>query len=119
MRTYLEVTSRLEEYMGYDFIYIDGVGYIAWQCSTGENYEILLVEVAEKRKGYGRKLMKMMCDKIKPYHSVFVFRQASNEEAGFFYRAMGFEETRIPGLYKGGDAILGVVPFEKLKTLTG
>lgn len=114
MRTLKELKKRISEYKGVKYIYTK-FGYIAWQCSTGENYEILFIESFDKRKGNGKKLIKMMCKKIKPFYSVFVIRLSSNECAGRFYRSIGFKETLIKNLYKGGDAVIGVIPFNKLK----
>lgn len=113
MRTLEEVNQRTKQYIGSEVFYAY-YGYIVWQCSTGENYEILFIEVAEPRKGHGTRLIKEMMKLIKPYHSIFVFRRACNEEAGKFYRSLGFQETIIKGLYKDEDAVLGVIPSSLL-----
>lgn len=113
MRTKQELLDRLRTYKGAEYIYTDD-GYIAWQYSTGENIEIIFIEAKEKGLGIGRKLVTEMCKVINPYHSVFVIRLASNEEAGKFYRSLGFREYIIRELYRGDDAIIGVVPFAKL-----
>jgi len=112
MRTKKELKKRMRQYAGARGIYAD-YGYIVWQVSTGENIEILFIEVKERRRGYGTKLMKKFVQRIKPYTSVFVFRLARNEEAGEFYRSMGFTETKITGLYME-DAVLAVVNYETL-----
>lgn len=113
MRTKQELLDRLRTYKGAEYIYTDN-GYIAWQYSTGENIEIIFIESREKGLGYGKELVREMCKVIKPYHSVFVVRLSSNEDAGKFYRALGFREFLISELYRGDDAIIGVIPFEKL-----
>ena len=113
MRTIEEIKKRMYQYCGVSYLYFD-YGYIAWQMTTGENIEILFIEVAERRKGHATQLLREMCKRIKPFNSVIVFRLASNESAGHFYRAMGFEETTIPSLYKGVDAVLGVANYENL-----
>lgn len=113
MRSYTEVAEKLRPYLGPVLHYKEDFGYIAWQESTGNNVEILFIEVKEPGKGHATELLREMCKHIKPYNSVFVFRLASNERAGHFYRKMGFKETLIPGLYKE-DAVLGVVNFEEL-----
>lgn len=113
MRTKQELLDRLRTYKGAEYIYTDN-GYIAWQYSTGENIEIIFIESKEKGLGYGRELVREMCKIINPYYSVFVMRLASNEDAGKFYRALGFREYIIRELYKGDDAIIGVIPFAKL-----
>lgn len=113
MRTKEQLTTRMAGYTGAQYIYHD-YGYIAWQMSTGENIEIIFIEVKEKGRGYASKLVKEMCAHIKPYHSVFVFRLRSNETAGYFYRKIGFHETVIPGLYASEDAVLGVVSYKEL-----
>jgi len=112
MRSYDEISERIKQYTGIEYIYNDD-GFIAWQLSTGENVEIMFIESREHDKGMGRNLIREMCKKIKPFNSVFVFRLASNENAGKFYRGLGFEETPVEGLYKCG-AVLGVVNYEKL-----
>lgn len=113
MRTHQELVDRMQNYRGAEYIYTDN-GYIAWQVSTGENVEILFIEVDEQRKGHATKLLKQFVATVKPFNSVFVFRLASNEDAGFFYRSVGFKETLIQDLYKGVDAVLGVVNYNTL-----
>lgn len=113
MRTEQELKERMSSYIGAEYIYLD-IGYIAWQVSTGENIEIIFIESKEIGHGFGKELIKKMVEKIKPYHSVFVFRLASNENAGKFYRSLGFRETTVQGLYKDVDAVLGVVSYETL-----
>ena len=112
MRSHQELLDRLKQYDGAKHIYTE-YGYIAWQVSTGENVELLFIEVRNPGRGYASELVRMMCMEIKPYNSVFVFRRASNETAGYFYRKLGFQETLIPGLYKE-DAVLGVVAYKTL-----
>jgi ribosomal protein S18 acetylase RimI-like enzyme len=113
MRTEEQLKERMKDYVGAKYIYRE-YGYVAWQVSTGENIEIIFIEVNEKGRGYATKLITEMCTLIKPYHSVFVFRLKSNETAGHFYRKLGFTETVIPGLYAGDDAVLGVVKYDDL-----
>ena len=103
----------MKDYVGAEYIYTN-FGYIAWQVSTGENVEIIFIEVKERRKGYATILMKQFVQKVRPFNSVFVFRLASNESAGHFYRSLGFVETTISGLYKGTDAVLGVINYDTL-----
>lgn len=114
MRTKQELEERLSQYKMANFIYSEDIGYIAWQISTGENIEILFIETKEHGIGYGKSIMKMFLEAVRPYHSVFVFRLAENEQAGFFYRKCGFKETLVRELYKGGDAVLGVATYENL-----
>lgn len=113
MRTRTEIIKRLKPYIGYELLYHDW-GYIAWQMGTGENVEILFLEVKEPRKGYGRALVQEMKKRITPYHSVYVFRRAINEDAGKFYRALGFTETLVKGLYRNEDSVLGVIAYKDL-----
>jgi ribosomal protein S18 acetylase RimI-like enzyme len=113
MRTFDEITERLRQYRGAQFIYNE-YGYIAWQCSTGENYEILFIEVNQKRQGAGTKLIVQMKSMIQPYHSIFVFCRANNMEARAFYKSLGFQEHVIKGLYREEDAILCTIPYNSL-----
>ena len=112
MKTLEELQPRFSLYKGLEYIYHD-YGYIAWQMSTGENVELVFIEVKEPGKGYGTRLVKEMVDRIKPFNSVFVFRLASNKPAGRFYRKLGFSDSLVKGLYTT-DAVLGVVNYKKL-----
>lgn len=113
MRTLEEIEKRLSIYDAPSLFYRDW-GYIAWHLGTGQNVEILFIEVREPRKGYGTRLIQAMKKEIHPYHSVYVFRRAVNTKAGAFYRKLGFTETTISNIYKGEDAVLGVIPYENL-----
>ncbi len=113
MRSNEALTQRIKRYDGASYLYIEDFGYVAWQYSTGENVEILFIEVKEPGRGHATGLVREMIKHIKPFNSVFVFRLASNETAGYFYRKLGFEETLIKGLYKE-DAVLGVVNYKEL-----
>ena len=108
-----EKVARMGQYKGLQSLITDH-GYITWQVSTGENVEILFIEVGEERKGHGKELIRQMCERIAPYNSVFVFRREGNEDAGHFYRALGFKETPIDGLYKEERAVLATIPYEDL-----
>ena len=113
MRSREDFEKRVKQYSGAEWLYVEDYGFIAWQLSTGENVELLFIEVNEPGKGHASELVRSMCLSIKPFNSVFVFRLASNEQAGHFYRKLGFEETLIKGLYKE-DAVLGVVSYKTL-----
>lgn len=112
MRTREQFIERAKQYEGIKYIYSD-IGFIAWQMSTGENVEIMFIEVAEKKIGYGTELVRQMLKRINPYNSVFVFRLATNIEAGEFYKKLGFNEQIIRGLYKE-DAVLHVASYKNL-----
>lgn len=113
MRSLQDLEEKLMPYAGPKVIYREDFGYIVWQESTGNNVEILFIEVKEPGRGHATELVKHMCEFIKPYNSVFVFRLASNERAGGFYRKLGFQETPIEGLYTA-PAVLGVVSYKDL-----
>lgn len=113
MQTTAQKMQRVFQYGG-AVVLKDCHGWIAWQVSTGENVEILFIEVNETRKGYGTDLIRKMCERIKPYNSVFVFRKAKNKDAGKFYRSLGFKETPVKGLYDGETAVLGTVNYKEL-----
>lgn len=113
MRSKEELIERAKLYKGIEYI-LDERGFLAWQVSTGENVEIIFIETTEHRRGYGTSLIKDMCKLINPYNSVFVFRLKKNEQAGNFYRKLGFKEIDVEGLYKC-DGVLGIISFEDLK----
>ena len=115
MRTFDQLYLRMKRYIfGVDYVYDKNVGYIVWQYSSGENVEILFIEAKDPGNGQGKELVRRMLHQIKPYHSVFVIRRAINDEAGKFYRSLGFTETVIKGLYKDEDAVFGVASYEQL-----
>lgn len=115
MRKERELKKRIKDYDGVRYIYHKDFGYLAWQLSTGDNYEIMFIEVKETRKGHATELMKCFVTCApRPFHSVFVVRLASNESAGHFYRHLGFKEYPIKDLYRGDDAVLAVIPWDTL-----
>jgi len=114
MKTKQEIDLRLS--LGYFNVHglFKDHGYIVWRVGTGENVEILFIE----GPGHGKELVKEMVEILEqtpPYNSIFVFRREQNEIAGKFYRKLGFTETVIPDLYKGENAVLATINFEKLK----
>lgn len=110
MRSHQELAKRLSAYSGPQTIWTDH-GYLTWQMSTGENVEILFIEA---ERGFGKELLQKLCEAVRPFHSIFVVRLASNEIAGKFYRKWGFKEYCVPGLYRGVDAMMGVVEYQTL-----
>lgn len=112
MRTLAQLKDRLKDYKGVEYIYRD-YGFIAWQMGTGENVEIMFIETLVPRKGYGKRLVREMLKEIKSFNSVYVFRLERNEDAGKFYRSLGFRESLILNLYKE-NAVLGVVKYTDL-----
>lgn len=118
MRSQKELLKRLDSYKGFDYIYWKDKGYLAWHLSTGENYEMLFLEVKEKKKGIATQLFKEFVKKVEPpFNSVFAFRRADNEEAKIFYNKLGFQQLEIPGIYKEVNAVIMWIKFSKLKTL--
>lgn len=119
MRTQKEIQERLATYTGAKLIYFDDLGYIAWQFTTGENIEILFIEVKVSGQGIGHGLMKkwlteLCVNGIKPYNSIIVWRLKRNTQAGHFYRSLGFKETEVSDLYVKECAVLSVINFEGL-----
>jgi len=117
MRSQFEVKSRLTQYRGAQWLY-RSYGYIAWQISTGENIEIVLIEAAEKRLGHGQALWKELCQHLilttPPYNSVFTYHRWANQEAEKFYNKLGFLYVLVPALYRNEHAVLRVAKFPTL-----
>jgi len=108
MRTLDELRDRLGTYAeGPRYVYHEGVGYLAWHYTTGENVEALFLEVAEKRKGHGTALYREMCETILrdgpvPFHSVLAYRRSDNAAAEAFYRSLGWNQIDLgPSVYRG------------------
>lgn len=117
MRSEQELIARLSTYQGVDYIYKKDLGYLAWHLGSGDNYEILFVEVAEtaRRQGVGRELFREFKARVTPpFHSVYVFHLKSNTHAAEFYKSLGFAESVECGIYRGEPAILRWVAFNKL-----
>jgi len=103
--------------LGYIF---DDRGYIVWREGTGNNIELLHIGVFEKRKGYGRQLVKEMLERLEenpPYFSVFGFTRTSNKIAHSFYKTLGFNLVPLAGLYKDGSAVMFWQDYEILKNV--
>jgi ribosomal protein S18 acetylase RimI-like enzyme len=84
-------------------------GFIVWRVGTGGNVEILHLKTETARQKTGTHLLKTMLERLKerpPYATIFGFSRVSNEAAHAFYRAMGFELTRVKGVYDEGAAVV-------------
>lgn len=117
MRTEQELKERIAQYLGVEYIYKEGLGYIVWHLGSGDNYEILFLEVSEsaRRQKIGRKLFEEFKAQVKPsFHSVYVFHLKSNLVAAKFYESLGFVQFVECGIYRGEPAILRWVEFSKL-----
>lgn len=104
-------------FRGVDYVYRDGVGWVAWRRGTGDNVELLHVRAFTPGSGHGRALVREMLDRLRrrpPYHSVYGFTRVGNEAAQLFYAALGFRLQRVDGLYQAGEAILFWAPFTEL-----
>ena len=117
MRTREQLEQRLTRYLGPETYYHPEIGLIVWQLGTGENLEILFIEVAEYGKGLGIRLIRKMVERLKvsPYHSVFVYRLESNLPAGRFYRSLGFREHHLGhSIYRDDQTVIAWIPWEDL-----
>ena len=121
MRSLEELKTRLEDYGEAEVLYYPDVGYIAWHYGTGENIEMLFVEVAERGRGRGRWLYREMVSQVRssprrrPYHSVYAFRLTTNHDAERFYLKMGWTQKDLGRcIYGGGDTTLMWITWENL-----
>lgn len=104
----MNLAERVWPYREVDF-HEDETGYVVWRPGTGRNVELLHIHTEERGKGHGRRLVYRMLDRLRddpPYHSVFGFSRASNEEAHAFYVALGFQVQTVKGVYQDGRAVL-------------
>ena len=116
MRSEKKLLKRLNPYGSFDYIYWKNKGYLAWHLSTGENYEMLFLEVKEKKKGVATQLFREFVKKVKPpFNSVFAFRRADNKEAEMFYGKLGFKQMEIPGIYRWVSAVIMWIRFSELR----
>lgn len=93
-------------------VYRDG------QDDTAEIFDIF-VEEGYRGRGVGRELVDRL---FAEFRSVFAFTRETNEGAMRFYRALGFSEVRVPGFYRGMDALFfhrssdaGIVSVDPLR----
>ena len=120
MRTLDQLQQRLAGYGAAKFIHANGKGLIAWHTSTGDNLEVLFIEVAEPGKGTGLWLYRLMVDRIleegsKPYHSVFAYRLGSNQMAARFYEKLGWQQVNLGrSIYRDDDTVLVWTTWDQL-----
>ncbi len=108
MRTLRELQDRLSLHGPAEYIYDPNVGHLSWHYGTGDNIEMLFIEVVGQGKGHGLELYRRMVRRVldsgrQPYHSVYAFRLKSNEAARQFYCKMGWSETQLGQCVYGGD----------------
>ena len=94
----------------------DGLGTIVWRTGTGGNVEILDIRAKTYGEGKGRELLSQLLHSLKscpPYATVFGFSRVGNADAHMFYCTMGFDLSRVDGVYADGEAIV----FSQLYTV--
>lgn len=87
----------------------EGQDYLEWQHTHGGNVEITDIAVSsERRKGYGKLLVKMLIDLVSERaHMIWVITRTSNTTAGCFYSSQGFRVLAILlEFYPEGDAVV-------------
>lgn len=92
-------------------------GYIVWRNASGDNCELLHLKVHVRGKGFGEMLFRKMLEELKidpPYCTVFGFTRIGNFASQNFYTKMGFEFTKVRGVYKEGGAVLFSQDYEFL-----
>jgi ribosomal protein S18 acetylase RimI-like enzyme len=97
-------------------------GYIVWRVGTGDNIEILHISACIEGKGYGRELVRCMCERLKetksePYFSVFGFTKANNDNAIKFYIGLGFMVKPVTSIYKDGASVFSIPYVDLLRKL--
>jgi ribosomal protein S18 acetylase RimI-like enzyme len=118
MRTLDELEEKLKPYQGCVTRYYPDLGYIVWREGTGNNLELLFIEVL--RTGAGALLIKEMVDELlragkEPYHSVFAFTLASNLKALVFYLKLGFRDIDLGrSIYRDEATVLLTTTWEDL-----
>lgn len=123
-RTLDQLLDRLEHYGSADYVWFDW-GHVAWHFSTGENVELLFIQVRDPGKGDGKRLIEAMCRRLigkgrEPFNSVFSFRRTDNQEAERFYASLGFEQRDLgEGIYKGIGATVAWIGWRALLERVG
>lgn len=96
-----------------------GAGYIVWRVGTGGNVELLDLQVVPtaRGQGVGIGLLRAMLRHLKdnpPYYTIFGFTRTANVEAQEFYAAVGFDLSRVAGVYADGEAIVFSAKYDDL-----
>jgi ribosomal protein S18 acetylase RimI-like enzyme len=107
----------IDPFYGLEYIYIEEEGYIVWRVGTGENIEMLHLRTFYKKRGFGKKLVLSMLDKLKykkPYHSIYAFTRTCNIESQKFFDALGFNIQHVNGIYKDGQCVLFWASYDEL-----
>lgn len=98
--------------------YADGDGYIVWRTGVEGNVELLSMEVREKRKGYGTRLVRMMTKalvKHPPHCTVYGMVRGEDVDCQAFLESMGFDLSEIDGVYCDGNGLVFSQSFEQLR----
>lgn len=115
----MDVPPDLAKYMDV-FVRRSEHGYIIWRRGTGGNAELLWIK--SDKKGHGRELFVGMLRQLKedpPYHTVFGFARETNLLGLAWYDKMGFDLSRVTGVYKDGSAAVFSAPYDRLCKLHG
>lgn len=102
------------------FVHTDDTGYIVWRLGTGNNVELLHIEVKQQNRGNGTALLKKMLERLldnPPYCTVFGFTRVDNTDAQKFYQRRGFDTTLVRGVYADGLAVIFSAEYAKLVAL--
>lgn len=115
-----ELKEKMKPFEKVHTLYFGDMGHIIFRLGTANNIELFDIEAYEKRKGYGKKLIKEMIlylksENLEPY-SVFGFTAKDNEVAQNFYKALGFELKEVDNLYKKG-AYIFTIKYKDLKKI--
>jgi len=112
MRTLSQVQERIKNYKEAQVFYKPGLGYIVWTMATGDNLEVLFVEVETPGQGQGKELYKLWAAYIdvsgqSPYHSVIGYSLASNHRAKHFYCKLGWSQRNLgQSIYRDDDTVV-------------
>jgi len=104
----------LEEYMDVHVLRTE-FGHIIWRKGTGGNAEILYLK--STKKSGGRRLLQLMLSGLvanPPCNgdgTVYGFVREGNLSALAFYEEMGFELSRVAGVYDEGSAVCFSAPY--------
>jgi len=110
MRTLSQLQDRLKHYDDAQYIYWTNGSHVVWHFGTGENVELLFLYSADS--GDGSRLCYAMASCMieqdrTPYHSVYAFRRADNDDGRRFYDRLGFTQVDLgPSVYRVGGTTL-------------
>ena len=119
----MNLSRRRPHFGGTNRIWTECDSFVEWRRGTGDNVELTNIRVSAPRRGIGRALfvglLNALCEDP-PYRTIYGFALADRPNAVAFYKAMGFNVTRVDDVYEpASGTCLFVGDYKELCKLHG